>query len=93
MFEDNSGTIEITKVKKYRPRTKHINTQYHHFQQYVDEGKVIIEYISTKNQLADLLTKSLPTIDVGNNNLSRGSDLNIIIPRGITKCNFQGLHE
>jgi hypothetical protein len=64
MFEDNSGAIEIAKVKKYRPRTKHINTQYHHFRQYVDEGKIIIEYINTKDQLADLLTKSLPTIDI-----------------------------
>ena len=31
VFEDNSGAIEIAKVPKMRPRTKHINVQYHHF--------------------------------------------------------------
>jgi hypothetical protein len=34
VFEDNSGAVELaTSVKspKMRPRTKHINTKYHHF--------------------------------------------------------------
>jgi hypothetical protein len=31
VFEDNSGAIEIATVHKFRPRTNHINAQYHHF--------------------------------------------------------------
>ena len=64
VFEDNSGAIEIAKTTKYRPRTKHINTQYHHFRYYVDTGQIRLQYISTKDQLADMLTKSLPLSDL-----------------------------
>ncbi len=30
-FEDNSGALEVTRLPKLRPRTKHINICYHHF--------------------------------------------------------------
>jgi len=37
VFVDNSsGALEIAKVPKMRPRTKHINTKYHHFRDFVD---------------------------------------------------------
>ena len=62
VFEDNSGALEIATVHKYGPRTKHINTQYHHFRQYVDEGKITIVAIKTENQRADMLTKSLTAV-------------------------------
>jgi hypothetical protein len=60
VFEDNSGAIEIATVHKFRPRTKHINTQYHHFRSYVIQGRIIIKAISTEEQRADMLTKPLP---------------------------------
>jgi hypothetical protein len=37
VFEDNVGTIEIANVPKMRPRTKCINTKYHHFREEVKE--------------------------------------------------------
>jgi hypothetical protein len=60
VFEDNSGAVELaTSVKspKMRPRTKHINTKYHHFRQQVQEGRIEIEAIGTEDMLADILTK------------------------------------
>jgi hypothetical protein len=30
-FEDNTGALELSKVPKMRPQTKHINNVYHHF--------------------------------------------------------------
>lgn len=63
VFEDNSGAIEIAKTAKYRPRTKHINTQYHHFRYHVDTEQIRLQYIKSKDQLADMLTKSLPLSD------------------------------
>ena len=57
VFEDNSGAIEMAKVHKYRPRTKHVNVKYHHFRDYVSRGEVTISAISTNNQPADILTK------------------------------------
>ena len=58
-FEDNSGAIELAKAPKLRPRTKHINIKYHHFREHVSQGKIRIEKIDTKDQLADLGTKPL----------------------------------
>ena len=57
IFEDNSGAIEMATVHKWRPRTKHIATKYHHFRDYVTSGQIKMEYISTDNQPADILTK------------------------------------
>ena len=58
VFEDNSGALEIAKVAKYRPRTKHLNCKLHHFRSYVDEKKEItIHPIRTQFQQADMLTK------------------------------------
>jgi hypothetical protein len=42
VFKDNSGEVEMANVYKFCPRTKHINTQYHHFQQFVKDGKIAI---------------------------------------------------
>ena len=57
VFEDNSGALEMARVHKYRPRTKHINEKYHHFRDYVTKGDVIIKAISTNDQIANMLTK------------------------------------
>ncbi|KAI2511635.1 hypothetical protein MHU86_2701 [Fragilaria crotonensis] len=60
VFEDNSGAIELaTSVKnpKMRPRTRHINTKYHHFRNKVQDGTISIHSVSTEDMLADILTK------------------------------------
>ena len=57
VFEDNSGALEMAKVHKYRPRTKHINVKYHHFRDYVCRGDVELFPIGTSVQPADMLTK------------------------------------
>ena len=57
VFEDNSGALEMAKVHKYRPRTKHLNVKLHHFRDYVEQGKIIIKSIKSIDQLADYLTK------------------------------------
>ena len=33
VFEDNSGALELARLPKLRPRTKHINVCYHHFRE------------------------------------------------------------
>ena len=60
VFEDNSGALELAKVPKMRPRTKHINIIYHHFRSFVRDGKISIWPINTNEQPADILTKPLP---------------------------------
>jgi hypothetical protein len=59
VFEDNSGALELARVPKMRPRTKHLNVKYHHFREHVRKGLVTIHPISTLDQQADLYTKPL----------------------------------
>ena len=59
LFEDNQSAIHIAQVPKIRPRTKHINCKYFHFQGHVLSGSIIIQKINTKEQPADFLTKML----------------------------------
>ncbi len=59
VFEDNSGALEMAKIHKYRPRTKHICTKLHHFRDYVTRGRISIHPIDTLKQPADFLTKPL----------------------------------
>ena len=59
-FEDNSGALEMAKVPKMRPCTKHLNNMYHHFRESVQNTEVTLIAVKTENQLANLLTKPLP---------------------------------
>jgi hypothetical protein len=59
VFEDNKGAIEIAKVPKIRPRTKHLNIKYHHFREEERKGNVSICHVRTEDQMANMLTKPL----------------------------------
>jgi hypothetical protein len=59
-FEDNLGALQLARLPKMRPRTRHINVKYHHFREAVAKGRITIEHVSTTNQLAETLTKNLP---------------------------------
>ena len=63
VFEDNSGALELARLPKLRPRTKHINVCYHHFRKHVRKGLIKIFPIDTKEQIADALTKALAQND------------------------------
>jgi hypothetical protein len=63
VFEDNSGALELARLPRLRPRTKHINVCYHHFREHVRKGLIKIFPVDTKNQIADTLTKALAQND------------------------------
>ena len=42
-----------------RPRPKHIEIKYHHIRIFVASGDVEIQYIDTKEQMVDILKKTL----------------------------------
>jgi hypothetical protein len=59
VFEDNSGAIELAtsaKSPKMRPRTRHINTKYHHFCDKVMDGTLEIHLVSINDMLAEKIT-------------------------------------
>jgi hypothetical protein len=57
---DNQGAISLTKNPTQHARTKHIDVQHHFVQERVENGKITFEYCSTKDMVADVLTKALP---------------------------------
>ena len=60
VFEDNSGALELARLLKTRPRTKHINQAFHHFREHILRQEIIVNATPTDKQMADILTKPLP---------------------------------
>ncbi len=59
LFEDNLGALELARLPKLHPRTKHINMCYHHFCKHVRKGLIKIFPLIQKDQIPDTLTKAL----------------------------------
>ena len=57
---DNQSAISLTKNPIQHSRTKHIDIRYHFIKERVEEGQLKLEFVPTKEQLADILTKPLP---------------------------------
>lgn len=57
---DNQSAIKLINNPIYHKRTKHIDVKYNFIREKVEAGLIKIKYISSSNQLADILTKSLP---------------------------------
>ncbi|KAE9248292.1 Retrovirus-related Pol polyprotein from transposon TNT 1-94 [Phytophthora fragariae] len=57
--EDNQGAMALAKNVRYQARTKHIDIRYHYIRKKVVSNEVGLEYVDTKNQLADFMTKGL----------------------------------
>ena len=60
LFSDNQGSIALSKNPDSHRRTKHIDVKYHLLREHVERGTVTVQYVSTKEMPADVLTKGLP---------------------------------
>ena len=56
---DNMSAIALTKNPVFHDRSKHIDVRYHYIRECIERGRIVIDYIETKMQLADVLTKAL----------------------------------
>ena len=61
VWEDNQGAIALASNAGYHARTKHVDIRHHFIRENVQQGLLKIDYIDTKNQIADMLTKALGT--------------------------------
>jgi hypothetical protein len=59
VYEDNNGALTLAANQRVTSRTKYFNVKWHFFWQYVKNGDISVERISTTDQLADYLTKGL----------------------------------
>ena len=56
---DNQLAIVLAKNPILHDRSKHIDVKFHFLRDCVDGGQIVIEFIETGRQLADVLTKPL----------------------------------
>lgn len=60
-YMDNQSAIRLVKNPEFHKRTKHIDVRYHFIREAYENKLFCLEYINTKNMIADVLTKALPT--------------------------------
>jgi hypothetical protein len=61
IYEDNQSTINQVYGNMKHGNTKHINPKFHYTREQIRKGKVCVKYVKTEDNIADLLTKPLPT--------------------------------
>lgn len=61
LYIDNQSTIKLIHNPVYHKRSKHIDVRYNFIREKVEENIIEIKYVKSACQLADFLTKALPT--------------------------------
>jgi hypothetical protein len=56
---DSQSAILLAKNPAYHNKTKHIPIKYHFLRQVIDEGRVSLEKVHTKENCADMFTKTV----------------------------------
>jgi hypothetical protein len=59
---DNQSCIKMTENPVFHDRSKHIEIRYHYIRDMVHRGALKLRYISTDEQVADVLTKPLARV-------------------------------
>jgi hypothetical protein len=62
---DNQSCIKMTKNLVFHDKSKHIEIRYHYIRDMVQRGAIKLQYVSTDEQVADVLTKPLSRVKFG----------------------------
>ena len=60
IFYDSTSVINISKNPVMHSKTKHIPIKFHFLREHVMEKNIRLEYVDTKEKIADIFTKPLP---------------------------------
>ena len=66
VYGDNVGSITLAKHPAYHRKSRHINIKYHFIRKYVRNKSVILAYIPSRQNLADMATKPLKGPNIRN---------------------------
>ena len=59
LFSDNKEVTDISRNPVHHDRIKHVEVDCHFVKEKIENGVLIISYVPTKEQVADVLTKGL----------------------------------
>ena len=57
---DNQATMKLIQNPRFHERTKHIEIKHHYIRETFENGEIDLQHVFTNNNLADIMTKSLP---------------------------------
>ncbi|KAL5766683.1 hypothetical protein ACOSP7_017300 [Xanthoceras sorbifolium] len=60
LWYDNTGASSIAHNPVFHQRTKHIEVDIHFIREKIAAGSLVVQYIPTASQKADVFTKALP---------------------------------
>ncbi len=60
LLSDSNGALAVAEEPTNHQRTKHIDIRYHFIRHAIREGKIQVNFVPSKDNPADVLTKSLP---------------------------------
>jgi len=59
LFCDNRAALDFAKNRIERSRTKHIDIAFHNVREKIDNGIIILSYVPSVLNIADILTKAM----------------------------------
>lgn len=66
IFSDNQGAIKLSKNAVFHKRSKHVDVRMHFIRDHQSKGNMLLQYIPTSNQPADMFTKALASPALNN---------------------------
>ena len=60
---DNQGAVELSRDMKSCQRSRHIERRYLRVRELVASGDIVVEFVATASNSADILTKPLEFVD------------------------------
>ena len=60
LWFDNQAAIRLVRIQEFHRQTKHIDVKYHIICEAYMTSQIIVRYIKTNDEVANLLTKLLP---------------------------------
>nr|GFA05242.1 uncharacterized mitochondrial protein AtMg00810-like [Tanacetum cinerariifolium] len=62
LYVDNRPALELMKNLVFHGRSKHIDTRFHFIRECVEKGDIMVTFVRSEEQRADILTKAMARI-------------------------------